>query len=94
MKVKVIGSHLCPDTLYVISKLKEKNVEIDFQNLSASFSALKDYLNVRENNVLYETVRKAGGIGIPFIELEDGTQTFDLNVVLNKVSRTYRNSFF
>ena len=94
MKVKVIGSQLCPETLYALSKLKEENAEIDFQDLSSSFSALKDYLYVRENNALYEAVRKAGGIGIPFIELEDGTQTLDLNVVLNKVSRTYRNSFF
>ncbi|MEH7275995.1 glutaredoxin [Neobacillus vireti] len=94
MKVKVIGSHLCPDTLNALNKLKEKNADIDFQDLSASFSALKNYLYVRENNALYDTVREVGGIGIPFIELEDGTQTLDLNVVLNRVSRTYRNSFF
>jgi glutaredoxin-related protein len=85
MKVKVIGSHLCPDTLYALTRLKEKNSEIDFQDLSASFSALKDYLYVRENNALYDAVRKAGGIGIPFFEIEDGTQTLDLNVVLNRL---------
>jgi glutaredoxin-related protein len=83
MKVKVIGSHLCPDTLYALSKLKEKNADIDFQNLSASFSALKNYLYFRHNNALYEAVREAGGIGIPFIELEDGTQTLDLDVLIN-----------
>jgi glutaredoxin-related protein len=85
MKVKVIGSHLCPDTLYALSRLKEKNADIDFQDLSASFSALKDYLYVRENNALYDAVREAGGIGIPFFEIEDGSQTLDLNVVLDRV---------
>ena len=85
MKVKVIGSHLCPDTLYALSKLKEINADIDFQDLSTSFSALKNYLYVRENNSLYEAVREAGGIGIPFIELEDGTQTLDLDAVLHKL---------
>ena len=85
MKVKVIGSQLCPDTLYALSKLKDKNANIDFANLSASFSALKDYLYVRENNALYDVVREAGGIGIPFFEIEDGTQTLDLNVVLNRL---------
>jgi glutaredoxin-related protein len=85
MKVKVIGSHLCPDTLYALSRLKEKNADIDFQNLSASFSALKDYLYVRENNALYDAVRETGGIGIPFFEIEDGSQTLDLNVVLERV---------
>ncbi|MBM7652165.1 glutaredoxin [Neobacillus cucumis] len=85
MKVKVIGSHLCPDTLYALSKLKEKNANVDFQDLSTSFPALKDYLYVRENNTLYDSVREAGGIGIPFFEIEDGTQTLDLNVVLIKL---------
>jgi len=85
MKVLVIGSSLCPDTLYALNRLKEKNADIDFQNLSASFPALKNYLNVRENNVLYDAVREAGGIGIPFFELEDGTQTLDLDVVLKRL---------
>lgn len=85
MKVKVIGSHLCPDTLYALNKLKEKNADIDFQDLSASFPALQDYLYVRENNALYDTVLEAGGIGIPFFELKDGTQTLDLDVVLKKL---------
>lgn len=85
MKVKVIGSHLCPDTLYALSRLKEKNADIDFQNLSASFSALKEYLYVRENNRQYDAVREAGGIGIPFFELEDGTQGLDLEAVLSRL---------
>ncbi|MFJ5760476.1 hypothetical protein ACIQAA_15370 [Neobacillus sp. NPDC093182] len=94
MKVKVIGSHLCPDTLYALSKLKEKNADIEFQDLSANFSALKDYLYVRENNAIYNAVREAGGIGIPFFEIEDGTQSLDLKVVLYRVSSTNRSSFF
>lgn len=85
MKVKLIGSHLCPDTLYALNKLKEKDAEVDFQDISASFAALRNYLQVRENNSMYETVRKAGGIGIPYFELNDGTQTLDLNVVLMKL---------
>ncbi len=85
MKVKLIGSHLCPDTLYALNKLKEKNADIDFQDISASFAALKDYLQVREKSTLYESVRNSVGIGIPYFELNDGTQTLDLNVVLKKL---------
>ena len=36
MKVTVIGSHLCPDTLYALNKLVEAKADITFQNLSAS----------------------------------------------------------
>lgn len=85
MKVKVIGSHLCPDTLYALCRLKENNVEVDFKNLSASLPDLKEYLAVRESNALYEAVRNGGSIGIPFFELEDGTTTLELDEVLAKM---------
>lgn len=84
MKVIVIGSHLCPDTLYALCRLREKNAEIDFKNLSASLSDLKAYLAVRETEPQYEAVRAGGGIGIPFFALEDGTKTLDLDEVLSK----------
>ena len=74
MKITVIGSHLCPDTLYALCRLREKNAEMDFRNLA-----------VRESCGLYDKVRQAGGIGIPFFEMEDGTRTRDLDEVLAKL---------
>ena len=44
MKVTVIGSHLCPDTLYALNRLSEVKAEIEFKNLSASLPDLKAYL--------------------------------------------------
>lgn len=85
MKVIVIGSHLCPDTLYALCRLREKNAEIDFKDLSASLPDLKAYLAVRETEPQYEAVRAGGGIGIPFFALEDGTKNLDLDEVLKKL---------
>lgn len=82
MKVTVIGSHLCPDTLYALNQLAANKADIEFKNLSASLPDLKAYLAQRENNPLYEAVRKNGGIGIPCFVLENGTTTLDLNDVL------------
>ncbi|MDO5417782.1 MAG: glutaredoxin [Lachnospiraceae bacterium] len=82
MKVTVVGSHLCPDTLYALNKLTEAGVEIDFKNLSASLPDLKVYLGLRDSEAMYEGVRAAGGIGIPCIIMEDGTKTMDVNEVL------------
>lgn len=82
MKVKVIGSHLCPDTLYALCRLTEKKADITFKNLSASLPDLKEYLAERDTCSLYQTVRENGGIGIPFFELEDGRKTLDLEEVL------------
>lgn len=84
MKVTVIGSHLCPDTLYVLNQLVANKVEIDFKNLSASLQDLKAYLAQRETNPLYASVREKGGIGIPCFVLEDGRTTLDLDEVLGR----------
>ncbi len=82
MKVTVVGSHLCPDTLYALNKLVEAKADIEFKNLSASLPDLKVYLQLRDNEAMYETVKANGGIGILCFILEDGTKTMDLNEVL------------
>ena len=42
MKLILIGSHLCQDTLYALNKLKDYKVEIDFSGyFPAAFPALK-----------------------------------------------------
>ena len=82
MKVTVIGSHLCPDTLYALNKLSEAKADITFKNLSASLPDLNAYLALRDSSPLYDAVKKNGGIGIPAFVLEDGTVTLDLADVL------------
>ena len=82
MKVTVVGSHLCPDTLYALNKLTEAGIEMDFKNLSASLPDLKVYLGLRDTEPMYEKVKAGGGIGIPCFILEDGTKTMDLKDLL------------
>lgn len=82
MKVTVIGSHLCPDTLYALCELRRVNAEVEFKNLSASLADLKAYLALREREPLYEAVRQGGGIGIPCFVLENGEKTLELGQVL------------
>ena len=84
MKVTVIGSHLCQDTLYAIVKLKDHGVDTEFHDISSSFPALKEFLKLREQDPMYDEVKKNDGIGIPVLILEDGTKTFDLNEVIRK----------
>ena len=50
MKVTVIGSHLCPDTLYALNRLSEAKAKIEFKNFSASLPDLKTYLTLRQES--------------------------------------------
>lgn len=82
MKVTVVGSHLCPDVLYSLNRLTEAKVKIEFKNISSSLADLRFYLNLRENNPLYDDIRCTSKLGIPCFILEDGTMTLELDEVL------------
>ncbi len=82
MNVTVIGSHLCPDTVYALCELRRAGANIEFKNLSASLADLKAYLALRESEPMYDAVRRGGGIGIPCFVLENGAKTLELGEVL------------
>ena len=82
MKITVVGSHLCPDTLYALNCLSQAHAEIQFKDISSSLADLKTYLDLRQNSPAYADIREQGGIGIPCFILDNGTATRDLNEVL------------
>lgn len=82
MKVTVIGSHLCPDTLYALGQLTAAGVEADFQDILSCHGILQDYLQIRESSPLYEEIRGTRRLGIPCFVKEDGTMTLDLKDIL------------
>lgn len=84
MKVTMIGSHMCQDTLYALMKLKAAGAEVDFMDIHAGFPGLKAFLQVRDTSPLYEEVKRKGNLGIPYFRMEDGTETLDVNEVLAK----------
>ena len=84
MKVTIIGSHLCPDTLGALGKLTAAGVEYEFKNILGSHDDLKTYLNLREHHELYAEVRGTDRLGIPCFVCENGEITMDLETVLNK----------
>lgn len=96
MKVTIVGSHLCPNTLYALTKCKDAGLQVHFVDLSGSLSDLKRFLALHEHEALYATYREASGkddyavngaIGLPCFLLEDGSKTLDLNRVLEQANQ-------
>lgn len=85
MEIIMYGSHLCQDVIYAITKLKDKDVAIDYRNISADFGALKEFMHYRETDPMFAPVKKDNSLGIPFMILPDGTKTFDFRDVLKKI---------
>ena len=75
--LKIYGSQLCPDCVKCKEELEAAGVPFLYLNISENLLYLKKFLKHRDGNALFEQVRQRGQIGIPCIEREDGTITFE-----------------
>jgi len=82
MKITVIGSHLCPDTLYALNRLSGADIEVSFQDILSCHEALQNYLQLRETEPLYADIRGTRRLGVPCFVREDGSITRDLNDII------------
>jgi len=80
MKIIMYGTEICPDCVEAKARLKSiKDIELDYRNITANTSTLKEFLTYRDHEEMFDVVKCAGGIGIPLFILEDGTKTFDIS---------------
>lgn len=82
MKITVIGSHLCPDTLYALNRLAASGVETSFRDILSCHADLQTYLHIRETSELYAEIRGTQRLGVPCFVREDGSMSLSLDEVL------------
>lgn len=75
--LKIYGSQLCPDCVKCKEELEAAGVPFLYLNISENLLYLKKFLKHRDGNELFEQIRQRGQIGIPCIEREDGSITFE-----------------
>lgn len=75
--LKIYGSPLCPDYVKCKKELEEAGVEFLYLDIGEKLLYLKQFLKIRDGNELFEPIRLRGQIGIPCIQREDGTITFE-----------------
>ena len=75
--LKIYGSPLCPDCVKCRAELEEAGVEFLYLDIGEKLLYLKQFLKIRDGNELFEPVRQRGQIGIPCIQREDGSITFE-----------------
>ena len=72
--IKIYGMATCPTCTYVKEQAKG-NDKYEIINLEDHARNLKDFLQLRDNNPVFDKVKERGTIGIPCFVLEDGTVT-------------------
>lgn len=75
--LKIYGSQQCSDCVNCKRDLDAANVPYLYLNISENLLFLKKFLKHRDSNPLFDEIKKRGQIGIPCIEREDGSITFE-----------------
>lgn len=75
--LKIYGSMLCPDCVQCRKDLDRAEVAYEYLDFSENLQNLKEFLKLRDENSLFDSMKAAGKIGIPCIVKEDGTITLD-----------------
>lgn len=75
--LKIYGSMLCRNCVECREALDKAGVEYEYLDFSERLQNLKDFLKLRDGNPLFDEYREKGRIGIPCIQREDGSITFD-----------------
>ena len=75
--LKVYGMKICPDTVECCEALTRAGVEYEFLDFAEKTANLKAFFKLWASSPLFDSVRQEVGIGIPCIQREDGSITFD-----------------
>lgn len=77
--MKVYGADICIDCRNYKVIQKNRGFEAEYVDITESTMNLKDFLEIRDNDPIFESVKEHNGIGIPLFVREDGEKTFDIN---------------
>lgn len=93
MKVTVYGTEICIDCVQAKELLKnEPSIDVVYKDITENTKNLKEFLTLRDNDPMFEEIKKESKIGIPFFILEDGTKTFDITPYIKEVKGTINDN--
>ncbi|MCD8085793.1 MAG: VOC family protein [Clostridiales bacterium] len=76
--LKFYGTMICPNCVEAQEALREKGMDYEFIDITASTANLKEFLHLRDSSPAFDRVKEKGTIGIPCFRKEDGSVTFRL----------------
>ena len=71
----IYGSMLCPDCVQCRKDLDEAGDAYEYRDFAEDLRNLKAFLELRDTEEIFQSVKQDGKIGIPCIVNEDGSVT-------------------
>lgn len=76
--MKFYGSMICIDTVNADKVLRKNKVDVEYIDITANTSNMKEFLRLRDLRSEFDQVKEAGNIGIPVFLKDDGSIEFDV----------------
>lgn len=80
--MKVYGAEICIDCRNYKAIQKARGFEAEYIEITEDTTKLKEFLQIRDTEPIFDEVRARSGIGIPLFVNEDGTKTFNIDEAL------------
>ena len=85
--MKVYGAEICVDCRNFKAIQKNRGFEADYVDIMDNTKNLKEFLEIRDTDPVFDPVKEHHGIGIPLFVNEDGTKTFDINAAFSWIGQ-------
>lgn len=76
--MKVYGASICMDCRNYKAIQAARGFEAEYIDITENTANLREFLQIRDTDPVFEEVRAHGGIGIPLFVREDGAKTFEI----------------
>lgn len=88
MKVIMYGIDSCSNCIEAKKIFEENNINYKYLSFSDSIMNLRRFLEFRDKEPMFDAMRAEGRVGLPLLQLEDGTLTFSVEDVLKKAKES------
>ena len=76
--MKVYGADICIDCRNYKAIQQKRGFEAEYIDIVESTQNLREFLEIRDSDPVFDQVKARHGIGIPLFVREDGVKTFDM----------------
>ena len=77
--MKVYGADICIDCRNYKAIQQKRGFEAEYIDIVESTQNLREFLEIRDSDPVFDQVKARHGIGIPLFVREDGVKTFDMD---------------
>ncbi len=85
--LKVYGTNSCPDCVDAKANFDFYGIEYDYVDVCNSVKELKEFLQLRDSNSIFDVVKENHSVGIPAIIKEDSAITLDWESIITDLGK-------